>query len=154
MKAIVKLLGLAVLAFASGTWFGRSTTPKPRILIQGEVTSESCGGGRFTSEEIERINEEIPGKLDSLLGAHQHEQYLVTVTPLGSGYSLWMAGLGIDRLWDLRIQRELRDWVMNRMDAIQLETLSEGEKRSSGQPTTKPTDKGCAIIQPSPPAEE
>ena len=154
MKKYLQILLPTILAFACGTWFGRITTPKPRIRIEGEWTTVSCGGGHYSAGVFQQINHEIPSKLADLLRKYQHEDYLVTVTPSISGYELWMAGPGKAPLWDHGRQQDLGKWVMDRMDAIQLETSTKAKSDSPGQPPTTPPNKPPAEVQPPTPTSE
>jgi hypothetical protein len=128
MKKTAILLGLIILTCGVGMWLGRATTPTRPIVIQKYAVFVTCGGGNYPKEAFARVNDEIPERLDTLLGDNEHLGYLVAVTPDSSGYKVAIAGLAGSKLWDKAIQKKLSDWINQRMDAIQLETPTKVEQ--------------------------
>ena len=122
MKKIMPLSIFAILACAVGIWLGRVTAPTTPIEIRRVAIFVTCGGGNYPKEAFETVNNEIPGKLDTLLGDYEHLDYLVVVSPQTAGYNVAMAGLAGSKFWDKANQSDLSDWISQRMDAIQLET--------------------------------
>jgi hypothetical protein len=72
MKKIAMLLGLTVLTCGVGIWLGRISTPTRPIEIHKNAVFVTCGGGNYPKEAFEKVNNEIPARLDSLLGDHAH----------------------------------------------------------------------------------
>jgi hypothetical protein len=105
-------------------------------------------------EAYETVNNEIPDKLDTLLGDYVHPDYLVVVTPHTSGFHVAMAGRSGSKLWDKAIQKELYDWICHRMDAIHSESPTKVEPAGAVQSATKPADEPQVKDQPSNPTSK
>jgi hypothetical protein len=127
MKRLSIAVVLVVLVSSGGIWFGRLTAPMQSFRIEGYICGFTCGGGNYPKEAFARVNDEIPARLNSLLGEYQDSKHLVVVTPMVSGYHIRMAGPGHSRLWDSSARSSFFDWIRERMDAIQLELDTNAE---------------------------
>ena len=155
MKRISIVVALAVLIFTGGIWVGRSTPPKQSIKIEGYICGVSCGGGNYAKQTFERLNEEIPQKLDALLGGYMDSaNYLVVVAPFPLGYTVRMAGPVRSRLWDSAIKNKLAEWIDVRIEEIESDIDNKAEQAGADQPATKPADKPPVKDQPSTPTSK
>ncbi len=132
-KKTALLLGLNLLAGGIGIWLGRESAPVKTIEISGSCIFVTCGGGNYPKEAFTTVNEELPERLDSLLGENAHSDHLVLVTPVPSGYDVNMVGLAGSKLWDKSVQHELTEWIAQRMDAVQLSTPARVESGADGK---------------------
>ena len=112
-----------ILAGAAGVWLGPYIiTP---IMFAEFGLSFDCGDGacpkEYPKEVFAKINDEIPQKVDDLLGQFSHYDYMVVVVPELSGYKVHMAGRFRSSFWDKEIQKSLHDWITSRMDALDQE---------------------------------
>lgn len=153
MKILSVVIAVAVLACAGGVWFGRLTAPTYPMRLGGYVCSVSCGDGNYPKEAFETVNNEIPARINALLGEYQDSKHLVVVTPMTSGYKVEMAGSGSSKLWDSAIQYSLLDWISERMDAIQLEAPNEAEKAGAKIPATRSQSDSQGSDRPQPESE-
>ena len=124
MKRIALSIGLLVLVAIGSVWFGyHIRNPSLRTSIRTSIHSVSvtCGGGEYPKVAFIFVNDELPGKIDSLLGGVASHENIVVITPQIFGYCVRFAAPSESKLWDGGTERELSEWISRRMNEIQLE---------------------------------
>ena len=116
MKRVALSTGMLILVAIGSAWFGYESRG-PALITGGYSVMVTDGGGDYPKEAFRIINDELPAKLDSLLGEFSSQHYIVAVLPEISGYRVRMGGPP-GKLWDKEIERKLREWISRRMDAI------------------------------------
>ncbi len=127
-----------ILSCSVGIWFGTSMNPEIRFQLSNHYIT--CGGGDFPKEAFETVNQEIPKKIEVLLGNNEDQNHLVILSPSTAGYLLNMAGSTKSRLWDKQIQEQLDRWIFTRMNDVTHELHKEAEQADAIPSLTQPHD--------------
>jgi hypothetical protein len=134
MKRNAIWISMMLIVLAGGIWFGFQWRNPP---IQWDMpTFVTCGGGNYPKEAFRKVNNEIDGKIESLVGEHASRELFVAVIPDISGYRVRIAGNSSSKLFKEPMSSQLADWISQRMEEIQREE-QEAEQASAGQPATQ-----------------
>jgi hypothetical protein len=136
MKRLAIWTVSVLIAAAGGVWFGFLWRNPP--IDWNIMVSATCGGGNYPKEAFRKVNDEMNAKIDSLVGEHASRELFVAVIPDVCGYRIRVAGNTGSKLFDEPIQRQLTDWIGQRMDELQQEEQREAEQAGTGQPASLP----------------
>jgi len=151
MKKVALSVSILILVAIGSLWFGYQIR-NPALIVRGYSVFVTCGGGDYPKEAFRIVNDELGGKIDSLLGGYASQNNIVVVIPEICGYSVTIAGPSGTKLWDEGTERELSEWISRRMNEIQLEEQQTAEA-GAGQPATRPESKSEGSEEPQPESE-
>jgi hypothetical protein len=127
MKKTAIMIVCLILAVAAGVWLGPNIIPPISIRVCHHGVA---GGWDYPQEAFVIINNEMPEKIDALLGQFENQRHMIAITPTLGGYDIHMAGPFKSSLWDEMTQKKLYDRLNTRMHALD----QEYRKLHTGKP--------------------
>jgi hypothetical protein len=95
MKTFLLITLCVVFGAAGGYLAGRSSAPSVRIEGIEVHTKE----GTPPPEVLSTVNDEMPKRIERVVGPYRTMQHLIVVTPSAAGYIEWKVGPSDSKIW-------------------------------------------------------